>query len=232
MDTPGIHEVVSDKGNKNPTINERINAEAFASLREADVIVRLVDPTREAGKEDERIDEVLSWVKKPVIRTETKQDLPKTHPGTNIDVRVNSTTGEGFTELIDAIVEHLPEGPYLYDPDYYTDQSLDFRISEAIREALFAELGEEIPYASYIEITHRENAEDMLEAHAYIYSETESQKKIIIGKGGQKIARIGQASRSILESIFEKKIFLGLRVKVDKNWRKNTKTLEKLFPKR
>lgn len=109
---------------------------------------------------------------------------------------------------------------------------MDFRISEVIREVLFTELGDEIPYASYIEISQIENLENMLKIYAYINTETESQKRIVIGKNASKITEIGTKSRLILEGIFYKKIFLQLRVKVDKNWRKNDKILARLFPKR
>lgn len=230
LDTPGIHEVEkSDK--KSPNINERINAEAFASLREADIVLRLIDPTRPQWAEDERIDTVLSFIDKPIIRIETKQDLTKSYPGKNIDFKIDSTSHSGFDDLINKIAEFLPEWPYLYDEDYYTDQTMDFRITEVIREQMFAELGEEIPYASYVEVANIDNKE-MLSIQAYIHTETESQKKIVIGKNGSKISEIGMKSRLILEGIFGKKVFLGLRVKVHKNWRKNTKILEKLFPKR
>lgn len=232
LDTPGIHEIPKNDEKNFKSMNERINAEAFASLREADIILRLIDPTRPQGAEDARIDEVLTFIDKPIIRVETKQDLTKSYPGKNIDQKINSTTGEGFSELIAKISEFLPEWPYLYDEDYYTDQNMDFRVSEAIREVMFAELGEEIPYASYVEISQIETSENMLKIHAYINTETESQKRIIIGKNGSKITKISTEARLILEQIFYKKIFLGLRVKVDKNWRKNDKTLTRLFPKR
>ena len=231
LDTPGIHEVEKNSLKKAPNINERINAEAFASLREADVILRLIDPTRPQGIEDERIDTVLSFIDKPIIRVETKQDLAKSYPGKNIDFKINSISQENFEPLLEKISESLPEGPYLYDEDYYTDQPIDFRVSEIIREQLFAELGDEIPYASYVEIANVDNG-DILSMQAYIHTETESQKKILIGKNGSKIQEIGTKSRLILEGIFGKKVFLGLRVKVDKNWRKNEKILEKLFTKR
>lgn len=231
LDTPGIHEVTPSEG-KSPNMNERINAEAFASLREADIVMRLIDPTRPQWREDERIDEVLGFINKPVIRVETKQDLKKSYPGKSIDFAINSLTREGFDALIDHIASLLPEWPYLYDEDYYTDQSMDFRISEMIREVLFQELGDEIPYASYIEVSSIENEEWLLSVHAYIHTETESQKRILIGKNGIKITKIGTTARLALEPIFGKKVFLSLRVKVDKNWRKNTKTLTKLFPKR
>lgn len=232
LDTPGIHEVPKNPEKKLPNINELINAEAFASLREADVIVRLIDPTRPYWSEDERIDEVLDFIQKPIFRVETKQDLKKSYPWKNIDFKINSTNKDWFEELISAIAEKLPKWPFLYDSDYYTDQTMDFRISEVIRETMFESLGEEIPYASYIEIANIENKDEILSAQAYIQCESESQKKIIIGKSGSKISEIWTKSRLILEWIFGKKIFLGLRVKVDKNWRKNSKTLSKLFPKR
>lgn len=230
LDTPGIHEVEKSE-KKSPNINERINSEAFASLREADVVLRLIDPTRPQWSEDERIDTVLSFIDKPVIRIETKQDLTKSYPGKNIDFKIDSTSQAGFDDLIDKIATFLPEWPYLYDEDYYTDQAMDFRIAEVIREQMFVELGEEIPYASYVDVSNIDNAE-MLSIQAYIHTETESQKRIIIGKNGSKISTIGMKSRLILEGIFGKKVFLWLRVKVHKNWRKNTKVLEKLFPKR
>lgn len=232
LDTPGIHKVEKNPEKKLPNINELINAEAFASLREADVILRLLDPTRPYGEEDQRIDEVLDFVKKPIIRVETKQDLKKSYPGKNIDFKINSITKRWFDELIETISIYLPEGPFLYDEDYYTDQSIDFRVSETIREVMFELLWEEIPYASYIEISDIENSQEILKVNGYIHTETESQKKIVIWKMWSKIKEIWTKSRIILEWIFGKKIFLGLRVKVDKNWRKNTKTLSKLFPKR
>ena len=79
-------------------------------------------------------------------------------------------------------MEHLPEGPYLYESDYYTIQTMEFRIQEAIREQLFLELGEEIPYASYVEVDHIENTDTLMKIHAYVHVESESQKIIMIGK--------------------------------------------------
>ena len=259
LDTPGIHHDASEQfgSQKSHEIHTLINAQAFAGLRDADIILRLIDPTRVQGAEDERIDTALSHMTKPILRIETKQDLEKWYLGKDIDYKIDSVNGTGFDELIDAITMRLPEWPYLYEEDQYTDQTMDLRISEVIREQLFAALGEEIPYACYVEIGSIENGADeliipdmsdltpewfvprnkkgklpMLSIQAYINTETDSQKTIIIGKWGKKIQDIGTASRLILEEIFGKKVFLALRVKVDKNWRKNQKTLERLFPKK
>ncbi len=255
LDTPGIH---NDEGEqygsqKSGEIHERINSEAFSSLRNADVILRLIDPTRIQWAEDARIDEIVSFSKAKVLRAETKQDLAKWYLGKDIDFRIDSVNRVGFDALIEGISAHLPEGPYLYESDYYTDQPMDLRIQEVIREVLFSELGEEIPYASYIEVSQMEESgwegelslptsldkggairirKPMLSIQAYINVESESQKVIVIGKWGKKIQEIGTRSRLVLESILDKKIFLALRVKVHKNWRKDQKTLEKLFPKR
>lgn len=235
LDTPGIHHDGSDQfgSQKDTTINTRINSEAFASLREADVIVRLLDPTRPVGAEDARIDEVLSFSKVPVLRVETKQDLEtKSYPCKDVDLKVDSINSIGLDVLIERIGEMLPEWPYLYDADMYTDQTMDLRIQEIIREQLFAELGEEIPYACYVEVGTIENGETMLKVQVYINTETESQKTIVVGTWGKKIQEIGTKSRHLLEEIFDKKVFLGLRVKVHKNWRKDEKVLTRLFPKR
>lgn len=259
LDTPGIHHDAREQfgGQKSGEIHTLINAQAFAGLRDADVILRLIDPTRPQWAEDERIDEALSFSNKPIFRIETKQDLEKWYLGKNIDYKIDSTNQVGFDELLDAIAEKLPEWEYLYEADQYTDQTMELRISEVIREQLFASLGEEIPYACYVEIGSIENGVNeliiptmsefspesfapknkkgklpMLSIQAYINTETDSQKMILIGKQGKKIQDIGTASRLILEEIFGKKVFLALRVKVDKNWRKNQKTLERLFPKK
>lgn len=259
LDTPGIHHDAREQfgSQKSGEIHTLINAQAFAGLRDADVILRLIDPTRPQWAEDERIDEALSFSNKPIFRIETKQDLEKWYLGKNIDYKIDSTNQVGFDELLDAIAEKLPEWEYLYEADQYTDQTMELRISEVIREQLFASLGEEIPYACYVEVGSIENGADeliiptmsefspesfapknkkgklpMLSVQAYINTETDSQKTILIGKQGKKIQDIGTASRLILEEIFGKKVFLALRVKVDKNWRKNQKTLERLFPKK
>lgn len=234
LDTPGIHQLSWEQywSQKNHTINDRINYEAFASLRKADVIVRLIDPTRPTWVEDARIDEVLSHSIVPVLRVETKQDVSKKiNSNDEIDLKIDSVSHTGFTKLIDTIVSHLPEWPYLYDPDFYTDQAMDFRIQEVIREQLFLHLGKEIPYACYIEIGSIENNNDILKIQAYINVESNSQKTILIGKKWEKITTIGTFARLELERIFGKKVFLWLRVKVQKNWRKNQKTIMKLFPK-
>lgn len=240
LDTPGIHEFSKEQfgSQKSHEIHERINSEAFSALHSADVILRLLDPTRPYGAEDERIDHLIAEIGKPVIRIETKQDLEtKSYPQKWVDIRIDSTTKKWFDALLEKILEYLPQWDFLYPSDYYTDQSMDLRISEIIREQLFLELGDEIPYACFVEVSQIEEIlwspdkpNPMLRVQAYINVESESQKVIVIGKWGKKINTIGTQSRMLLEEIFGKKVFLALRVKVSKNWRKNARMLEKIFP--
>ncbi len=236
LDTPGIHNYSGEQfgSPKSHDINERINSQAFASLREADVILRLLDPTRPYGEEDTRIDAMLETISKPILRIETKQDLEtKSYPQKGVDLRIDSVAKLGFRELLERVSSLLPEWPLLYGSDYYTDQAMDLRIAEVIREQLFLELGDEIPYACYVEVSQIENEQsDLLKMQVYINVESDSQKIIVIGKWGKKIQTIGTNARLLLEEIFEKKVFLALRVKVMKNWRKNEKVLDKVFPKR
>ena len=242
LDTPGIHNHAWEQygSQKDADMNERINTQAYNSLHSADVILRLLDPTRTYGEEDERIDTLLAKLEKPVIRIETKQDMEnKSYPQKWVDLRIDSVARTWFAELIEKISLSLPEWPYLYDPEYYTDQTMELRIQEVIRERLFLELGDEIPYASYVEVTQieekgweTEKSLPMLSIQAYINVESDSQKVIVIGKWWKKIQQIGTESRIMLEEIFDKKVFLALRVKVHKNWRKDSNVLEKLFPKK
>ena len=118
LDTPGIHQDAHDQygSQKSNSINHRINSEAFASLRNADVILRLIDPTRPRGAEDDRIDETLSYAKQPIIHIETKQDIIAKNSNTQAfqhssipTLKIDSINKVGFTELLETITKLLPE---------------------------------------------------------------------------------------------------------------------------
>lgn len=127
------------------------------------------------------------------------------------------------------IQEILPQGNILFPEEYYTSQNLYFRIEEYIREKVFLHMQEEIPHSSYVHVEEVDDREDICNIQAYIYVETDSQKYIMIGKSGSNITRIGKQSRRDLEDLLGKKVFLSLRVKVRKNWRKDSKLLARMF---
>jgi len=230
FDTPWIHE-------SNKVFNEEINNVAIDSLKESDLILYFIDSTREWGKEEEFIKKLISQVKVPVIKVYTKIDLkPKINiPNNDNIVKISSVTKDWFDKLLEKIKSYLPKWPMLFPEDVYTKQDMYFRISEIIREKVFLNTKEELPHSVYIwveeieDLTLEKNWKDLLKIVAYIYTETDSQKYIVVWKNGKLITKIWKEARIELEKIFEKKVFLALRVKVRKNWRKDEKLVKNLL---
>lgn len=216
FDTPGIH-----KSTK--TFNNEINNQAISSLKDAEMILYFIDSTREWGNEENYIKEIISTVKIPVIRIYTKCDLPSkiNIPESESVFKISSVEKTGFTELLNRIKQGLVMWPTFFPEDYYTKQSMNFRISEIIREKVFVNTREEIPHATFIGVDEIEDEETILKIVAYVYAESESQKYVLIWKNGSLITKMWKEARIELEKIFWKKVFLALRVKVKKNWRKD-----------
>ena len=218
FDTPGIH-----KSTK--TFNNEINNQAISSLKDAEIILYFIDSTREWGDEEKYIKEIINTVKIPVIRIYTKCDLPPriNIPDSDSVYKISSVSKEWFEELVSKIKSHLAMGPAFFPEDFYTKQSMNFRISEIIREKVFENTREEIPHATFIWVDEIEDKPEILRIVAYVYAESESQKYVLIWKQGSLITRMWKQARIELEKIFWKKVFLALRVKVKKNWRKDEK---------
>ena len=225
FDTPGIHE--SQKA-----FNAEINHQALSSLRDSELILYFIDSAREAGPEEEYIANILEKINTPVYRVYTKRDLRSV-----IDIpvwddvfEISSKDKSGFTDLVDSIKTKLPYGPTLFPEDYYTKQDIYFRISEVIREKLFHNLKEEMPHSVFVAVEEIEDDEKgMKRISAYIYTETDSQKYIVIWKGGKLITKVGTLARIELEEIFWQKVFLSVRAKVRKNWRKDEWFVKKML---
>ncbi|MDD2871493.1 MAG: GTPase Era [Candidatus Gracilibacteria bacterium] len=224
FDTPGIHK--SDK-----KFNEQINNVAISSFKDAEVVLYFIDSSREGGEEEKHIRQILEMVNKPIIKVYTKTDLEaKISIPTNENiVKISSISKDGFKELLEKVKSHLKTGPMFFPEDYYTKQDIYFRISEIIREKTFLHTKEEIPHSIYVGVEEIQDTEDLLKMVAYIYTETDSQKYIVIGKSGSLIQTIGKEARIELEQIFGKKVFLALRVKTKKNWRKDDKLIKEIL---
>ena len=224
FDTPGIHE-------SNKRFNEQINSQALSSLKDSELVLYFIDSSRDSGKEEQYIEEILDKINTPVYRVYTKRDLRAKIDipvGENI-FEISSVEKTGFRRLIEEIKKHLPNGPMLFPDDYYTKQDIYFRISEIIREKLFEELKEELPHSIFVAVEEIEDTEKLKKIVSYVYTETDSQKYIIIWKNGSLITKIWKAARIELEEIFDKKVFLSLRVKVRKNWRKDEWFVRKML---
>ncbi len=224
FDTPWIHKSAKD-------FNKKINEVAINSFKDAELILYFIDSTREGWEEEKYIREIVDMVNKPVIKVYTKIDLPSkiSIPESENIVKISSSTKEGFEELLQKTKSYMQDWPLLFPEEYYTKQDIYFRISEIIREKAFIHTKEELPHAIYINVEEIEDTEKLLKIVAYIFTETESQKYIVIGNWWKKIQAIWQEARIELEQIFEKKVFLALRAKSHKNWRKNDWLIKKIL---
>lgn len=236
VDTPGIHKPLNKFG-------EFLLDEAKVSVPDADLILFLVDGSEPAGKGDKWIAEnVLKEIKTPIILVLNKIDkinnLQKIESNLltykilfekNINVlKISAKTGKNKQILIETILNNLPEGEMFYPEDIVTEETMRQVAEEVIREKILINTKEEVPHSIAVLIEKYEEKENIDKIYASIYCETKSQKGILIGKGGSLLKKIGTEARLELEKITEKKIYLEINVKIEKNWRKNKKAL-KLF---
>lgn len=222
FDTPGIHESKEE-------MNIIINNQAAAALDDADVIVRFIDLSRQRGEEEEKIGELLKKTKKPVILVYSKCDLKHATEPRKDAISISSRNKNGFDQLLATIKKSLPTGPLFYDEDYYTDQDMETRIREIIREKIFLSLGEELPYDILVDVNELTEEDGIIKALVMLYVAKDSQKNILIGKQGTVLQNIGKLARLELENILEKKVYILLRVKVMPKWNKNPSVLKKYF---
>lgn len=221
IDTPGfqLHDDL---------MGQRLRKEAQNSLKLADVILRVRDVSRPIGEEDAAIDKQISHLGVPIIEIYTKMDLRHVMeiPESAILIEKGKIP---VAQICESIVQHLEEGPLLFDPDDYTNTPVYDRVGEIIRERANLLLKDEIPHALYVHVEDVEVQENQVRILAYIVVERESQKRIVIGKAGALIQQIGTEARHRLLEIYERPVHLFLRVRVEPNWTKNPKTLDAIF---
>jgi len=235
LDTPGLH-----KGRS--ALNQRMVQTAIASSREADVLLFVIEATSPLIKEERQMIESLKGSpgvpfliinKIDCVRKEALLPLidqyQKVHPFQAI-FPISAITGEGTEILLEEIMEALPESPPYYPEDMITDQTERFLISEVIREKVIEQTFREIPYVTAVTIeSFKEHPEkNLVVIQGTIHVERISQKKILIGKGGQKLKQIGEMARKAMEAFLEKRVFLELWVTVEKNWTQDPPTLNRL----
>ena len=234
IDTPGIHKPLDKLG-------EFLMDEAKCSIPDADLILFLVDASEPAGAGDKWIVEnLLKKTEIPIIIVLNKVDklkdpikkeqnilTYKTLFETNLPTaRVSAQTGRNIDTLISTIMRKLPEGMPIYAEDDLTDESMRSIAQELIREKILKNTKDEIPHSVAVIIENYEEKENIDRIFATIHVEHESQKSIMIGKKGQMLKTIGTQARIELEKMLDKKVYLELKVKVSKDWRKKTPDLE------
>jgi GTP-binding protein Era len=228
IDTPGLQ-----TGKK--LLNEYMLSEAIKAVSDADLILFIAD-ARFALKDYEEFLEIsegkphiLLVNKIDMLEREklfkTMEELSK-HKNNFLElIPISATKESGKKEILDTVVKYLPNSPYLYDPELLTDQNIRDIYKELIREELFNGLSDEIPYETDVVINKIDESDTLDKVYATIVANKDSQKAMIIGKGGQTIKRIGTKARTALERFSQKKIHLELFVKTNKNWTTDKKGL-------
>ncbi len=240
IDTPGYH-------NSEKKFNNQLKSIAEENIADSDLVLYLIDSTRIPGEEETLVVQLVKpFLDKTVIGI-NKIDLPESNQQKIKDfltqvfpdfpqeriVSVSAANDTNINDLLLQLYKLAPEQPAFYPEEYYTDQEVDFRISEIIRENAMNLLHDELPHAIYVEIADMEwrNENKKLWVRAFIVVERDSQKGIVIGKSATMIKTIRIESIKQLRKIFDYKIELDLQVKVNKNWRQKDNVLAKLLQK-
>jgi GTP-binding protein Era len=197
----------------------RVLAGAMNSALQADLVVRLVDDQPPKDDFFDRVEQLFHKRKIPILRVQTKSDLSSENVE-NADLSVSALKKEGIEELFAAIRERLPEGGVLFPEDDLSPRAIREFVVDWIRETLFFEARNEVPHATFVEVEeYQENPDGSVRIVAALGVERDTQKGILIGKGGSKIKAIGIAARKKIESRLQCPVHLSLRVKVRKKWR-------------
>jgi GTP-binding protein Era len=235
LDTPGFHKGGSE-------LNQRMVLTAIASAQDADVLLFLIEASFPHVKKDQKmIDSIkgrhgvpfLVVNKIDLVKRETLLPIidqyQRLHPFHKI-IPLSAATGEGVDILLDEIFKLLPESLPYFPEEMITDQTERFLVSEIIREKVIQQSYQEIPYCTAVTIEEfKEQSErNLVVIRGTVHVEKNSQKKILIGKGGQKLRKIGEVARKEVEAFLERRVFLELWVKVEKDWTRDPRALDRL----
>ncbi len=235
LDTPGLHKPRNKLG-------EYMVKVAIDSLREVDVILFLVEACHRPGKGDEYVVDLLREAQTPVFLILNKIDMLSQGELESYEklyrglydfaevIPVSAVSGTNVPLILQKLLEYLPEGPQYYPEDMITEQPERFVVSELIREKILELTRDEVPHSVAVEVEEMKErkGKNMVYIRANIYVERESQKGIIVGKGGKMLREIGGKARQDIEKLLGCKSFLELWVKVQKDWRNKDRTLKDL----
>jgi GTP-binding protein Era len=233
FDTPGIHK-------PQHRMNERMVDVALRSVTQVEVILWLVDVTERPGPGERAVLQAVQKARRPVVLGLNKIDkIPKPQILPAIDayrqlmeftalIPLSALRGENVDVLADELMRLLPESEPLYPEDFLTDQPERFFVAEMVREKILHHTREEIPYTTGVVIESWKEEEGLLRIQAQIIVDKDSQKGILIGRGGAMLKTIGTEARQDIEAFLGTKIFLGLFVKVREGWREDPRILEEM----
>ena len=235
LDTPGYYD--SDKKS-----NQELQEITLSALDDSDLILYVTDLTRSPGKEEETLSNIVAKMGRKLFVALNKWDILAQEQGTEAATRameerklffahalqvsanqiftISARTGDGIQDLLKALLDAAPDGPMLYPEEYYTDQEVDFRISEIIREKVINRTQDEIPHCIRVNVQDmemkEENGMERLWVRAFLTVDTESQKRILIGHNGEMIGKIRKAAMREIKDTFPYSVKLDMMVKVSK----------------
>jgi GTP-binding protein Era len=239
VDTPGLHR-------PRTLLGKRLNELVRNTYSEVDVIGLCIPADESIGPGDRWIHEQIRAVapRTTLVAIVTKIDrVPKERLAAQLIavselvgqdteiVPVSATTGEQVDVLIGVLVDQLPPGPAFYPEGELTDEPEEVLMAELIREAALEGVRDELPHSLAVvieEVSPREGRDDLIDVHAILFVERDSQKGIVIGKGGARLREVGTAARTQIEKLLGTKVYLDLRVKIAKNWQRDPKQLGRL----
>ena len=234
VDTPGVH------GEGKRALNRFMNRAAISALAGVDIIVMVVD-RGDWRADDDRVLRQCREARVPVILAVNKIDLAA-NPDALLPVLARHNERGDFAAIIplsarrdqrldvleDEIVRYLPEGPFLFDKEALTDRSMRFLVAEIVREKIIRQLGDELPYATTVEIEAFSSSAALTHIAALIVVERQGQKAILIGHRGQRLRQIGQQARRDIERLLDARVMLKLWVKVRSAWADDERALRSL----
>jgi GTP-binding protein Era len=233
VDTPGVHQ-------PGYLLNRRMMASVHDALEGVDLVVLMRDASVSTGNGDRFVLDLVKQSAKPALlvlnKTDKVQDKSQLLPllewyGHEYDWRavvpLSARRGENVEALVSEIIKHLPEGEPLFAEDEFTDQSVRAMVAEIVREKILRTTGEEIPYVTAV-VTEKyeQEREDFAHIYCAIFVERASQKKIVIGKGAERLREIGTAARHDIERLVGHRVYLELFVRVQENWRNSERALD------
>jgi GTP-binding protein Era len=234
VDTPGLHRQARK------ALNRAMNRAAAASLQDADAVMFVVEAARWEPEDADVLERVTAGGR-PALAIVNKIDRVKPRSrllpyvaelSARADfaavVPVSARRGENLDRLRGLLVEHLPAGPPLFEPDRVSDRGAAFRYAEIVREKLMIRLRDELPYGLTVEIERIEDDGDLRRVAAVIWVERDSQKAIVIGQGGRQLKECGSQARRDIERIAGRKVHLELWVRVRENWADSDRELRRL----
>ena len=233
-DTPGFHK-------PRTLLGSRLNALVGEAAAGVDVIVQVVDANAGVGRGDAYVFErhvrgsgipaICAVNKIDLLRG--RREVPQLQAAADLGsfdeiVPISARTGRGLDVLLSLLVERLPEGPLLYPSDEVTNLPIEVRVAELVREQALAAMRQEVPHSVAVVVEDLEEQDGLTRVTASIVVERDSQKGIVIGRGGKVLKAIGSGAREQIEALLGTRVFLDLRVKVVKEWQRDPKALQRL----